>query len=154
MLFSRRFLPGLGQAWLPGLCMLFALQGTALAAENSKPPSPDTIPGTTRVSAEEVIDLVNTSRDLVMIDSRIRSDRKQGYIEGSVSLPDIDTTCDSLAKLIPEKSRPVLFYCNGVKCGRSAKAIVVAKQCGYNKLYWYRGGFEDWLEKGYPIIKE
>lgn len=134
--------------------LLAATASASLAAEDKPVVSPENIPGTTKVSAEQVIDLVNSIADLIMIDARISADRKQGYIEGSVSLPDIDTTCETLAKVIPDKKRPALFYCNGIKCGRSVKSIKIAKQCGYTNLYWYRGGFEDWLEKGFPIIKE
>jgi len=118
------------------------------------PLSPETIDGSTRVDAEGVIELVNEVPALVFIDSRIRSDRAQGYIEGSVSLPDVDTDCDSLARLIPEKTAPVLFYCNGVKCGRSGKAVKIAIDCGYRTIYWFRGGFQEWLAKGYPFLQE
>ena len=134
------------------LLLMVASNPWAVAAE--RPISPETIEGTTRVDAEGVIELVNEVPALVFIDSRIRGDRKQGYIEGSVSLPDIDTDCDSLARLIPEKTAPVLFYCNGVKCGRSAKAVKIAIDCGYRTIYWFRGGFEEWLAKGYPILRE
>ena len=41
-----------------------------------------------------------------------------------------------------------------MKCGRSAKAIVIALQCGYSNIYWFRGGFEEWLSKGYPYLQE
>jgi rhodanese-related sulfurtransferase len=116
--------------------------------------SPDSIPGTTKLDAEGVINVVNTVPDLVLVDSRITTDRKQGFIEGSVSLPDIETTCATLAKIIPRKSQPTLFYCNGVKCGRSVKAITTAKECGYSAIYWFRGGFEEWKAKGYPYITE
>ena len=124
----------------------------AYAEEQIK--SPEAIPGSTKVDAEGVIDLVNRINNLVMIDARISADRKQGYIEGSISLPDIQTDCASLATIIPEKSSPVLFYCNGIKCGRSVKSVRVALQCGYNDIYWYRGGFEEWQEKGYPYVKD
>jgi len=116
--------------------------------------SPETIPGTTRVDAEGVISIVEKVPDLVIIDARITVDRKQGFIEGSRSLPDIDTTCGSLEKVIPGKTRPILFYCNGVKCGRSVKSINIAKGCGYQKIYWFRGGFEEWKAKGYPFVTE
>lgn len=116
--------------------------------------SPDSIPGTTRVDAEGVISIVEKVADLVIIDARITVDRKQGFIEGSRSLPDIDTTCGTLEKVIPGKSRPVLFYCNGVKCGRSVKSINIAQACGYQKIYWFRGGFEEWKAKGYPFVTE
>lgn len=117
-------------------------------------PSPESIEGTVKVSAEEFIDLVDKIPKLVIIDSRIPGDRKQGFVEGSLSLPDVDTTCDSLAKVISKKNAPSLFYCNGVKCGRSAKAIKIALSCGYTNIYWFRGGFEEWLEKGYPYLQE
>ncbi len=124
---------------------------TARAAEII---TPETVPGSTRVNAEEVIDLVEKVSNLVIIDARIALDRKQGFIEGSHSLPDVETTCISLAKLAPGKKHPVLFYCNGVKCGRSAKAIATAQSCGYATIYWFRGGFEEWKAKAYPFVTE
>ena len=85
--------------------------------------TPESIDGSTIVTAEELIGLVDTIPGLIIIDSRIPGDRKQGYVEGSVSLPDINTSCESLRKVITKKTSPSLFYCNGVKCGRSAKAV-------------------------------
>ena len=116
--------------------------------------SPENIKGTVKVTAEEFIELVDKTPDLIIVDSRIPGDRKQGYLEGSVSLPDIETNCNSLTKVIPNKSNAALFYCNGVKCGRSAKAVKIAINCGYNNTYWFRGGFEEWLAKGYPYLHE
>jgi len=116
--------------------------------------SPESIDGSTLVDAEGFIEVVSKTPDLLIIDSRIPGDRKQGYVEGSVSLPDVDTTCDSLAKLVPNKHTATLYYCNGVKCGRSAKAVKIALECGYSNIYWFRGGFEEWLAKGYPYLQE
>jgi rhodanese-related sulfurtransferase len=116
--------------------------------------APENIKGTTKVDAEGLIAVVNKIPDIIIIDSRIPGDRKQGFIEGSLSLPDVETTCDSLANVIPAKNAPTLFYCNGVKCGRSVNAIHVALKCGYNNIYWFRGGFEEWLAKGYPYLQE
>lgn len=53
-----------------------------------------------------------------MIDSRVTADRKEGFIEGSISLPDTDTRCKSLAQAVAALNSPLLFYCNAVKCGR------------------------------------
>jgi len=131
-----------------------SLLAVSVQADSSAPKSPESIEGTTKVTAEGFIELVESQPDLIVIDSRIPGDRKQGYVEGSISLPDIDTTCETLAKNIPEKSSAALFYCNGVKCGRSAKAVKVALSCGYSKIYWFRGGFEEWLAKGYPYLQE
>jgi len=116
--------------------------------------SPDNIPNTTKVTAEQLIELANAYPELVIIDSRIAGDRKKGYIEGSISLPNTLTDCVSLNKHINKKSIPSLYYCNGIKCGRSVKAIEIAQTCGYTNIYWFRGGFEEWLSKDLPYIKK
>ena len=115
-------------------------------------PVPEQIPGAKRVDAEAVIDLAAKLPKLIIIDSRVAGDRKMGYIENSVSLPDAKTNCKSLAKIIPTKTTPVLFYCNGVKCGRSVVATRIALRCGYKNIYWFRGGFEEWRIKQFPYV--
>ena len=134
-----------------GLFMLICLVTTAAISANYT--SPETIDGTHRIEAEGLIELVNQNEAQVIIDSRISSDRKLGYIPGSISLPDTDTNCDSLARLIPEKSDPVVFYCNGPKCRRSDNAVVIAADCGYTNIYWFRGGIEAWKASNFPIRK-
>lgn len=134
--------------------VLAVTAGVQTAGADGSVHAPDNIPGTLKVDAEGLIDTIASTPGLVLIDSRIAMDRKQGYIEGSVSLPDTDTDCDTLSLVIADLNRPVLFYCNGPKCGRSVKAIHKAQACGYSKLYWFRGGFEEWTEKGYPFLKE
>lgn len=137
--------------------MVSGIQVTALAAERPDI-SPDQIEGATKVNAEDVFRLFESTPNLVIIDSRLAdgpsSGRAQGFIEGSVSLPDTQTDCTSLARVLPKKTTPALFYCNGPKCGRSVTGIKVALSCGYKNLYWFRGGFEEWRDKGYPIVKK
>jgi len=116
--------------------------------------APLNIPGSTVVDAEKLIELVGIIPSLLLIDARIRMDRKQGYIEGSISLPDIETDCNSLAKIISSKAAPVLFYCNGPKCARSGKSVIKANECGYKNVFWFRGGLEEWNNKNYPVLKQ
>jgi len=136
---------------ISSLLLLFI---TCVASVNASEPvdMPAQIDGAQTVDAEGLIELVGEA-GLVLVDARISSDRIHGYIEGSHSLPDVETNCQTLAEIIPDKHQAVLFYCNGVKCGRSVKSIRTALACGYDKLYWFRGGFEEWHAKQYPVIK-
>lgn len=138
-----------------GLAWLLA---TALAV--AAPPSggdgivsPEHIPGVHNVDAEGLIGLYTSTPGLVLIDSRIRADRRQGYIEGSISLPDAETDCDTLSAVAAAPQTPLLFYCNGVRCGRSARAARIAVDCGYSNVYWYRNGIEVWRRKEYPLVQ-
>ena len=124
-----------------------------VTAVQAKEDTPENIPGTTKVSAEELIGLVEQYEDLVMIDARKASDREKGFIEGSIGLPNTDTTPAALAQHIPSKSTPVAFYCNGTKCGRSVESARMALAEGYSKIFWFRGGWDEWTTKGYPIAE-
>ncbi len=115
--------------------------------------SPENITGSTRIDAEELIELASKYDDLVIIDSRIKSDRNQGYISESLSLPDTQTNCSSLTFLIKTRASPVVFYCNGPRCRRSDRAVAIAHDCGYKNIYWFRGGFEEWKNKNYLISR-
>ncbi len=131
-----------------GLALWLAAGGAA-----AKEGVPAAIDGTTRVSAEEVVSLVGEMPELIIIDARKPSDYAKGHIEGAVSLPNTETDAESLAKVIPAKGHPVLFYCNGVKCGRSVESARAAVSAGYTNIYWFRGGMEEWQAKAMPVVK-
>lgn len=112
---------------------------------------PLTIDGATKVDAEQLIQTLEKFVELIIVDSRIIEDRQQGYIPDSISLSNEETDCKSLSVLLKELSSPVLFYCNSPKCSRSFKAVNIARQCGYLRIFWFRGGFDEWTKKQYPF---
>lgn len=120
-----------------------------LAAEEVPPH----IEGAQTIEAETLIDLVLEQPDLVIIDARIGSDLNEGFIEGAISLANIDTNCDSLSDAVDSFATPLVFYCNGVKCKRSFESVNIALACGYTNLHWFRGGIEEWKLKQYPIVQ-
>lgn len=115
--------------------------------------APERLPGITPINAEQFIALAQQEK-VVIIDSRLAVDRNQGRIEYSVSLLDTATDCNSLVKIAPKVVTPLLFYCNGVKCPRSSRAAAVAQACGYTRVFWLRGGFDEWKKKKYPYLKK
>lgn len=136
---------------LSGFCVLFlALLPSKLLAD----PLLSEISGVQNLDAEALIELAQSRPELIVIDSRVSDDRRLGYIEDSISLPDEQTSCKTLNKITRDKSRLLAFYCNGINCGRSMKALEVAKSCQYKNLYWLRGGFQEWRLKDYPYLME
>ena len=59
-----------------------------------------------------------------------------------------------VSKFSPDKSKEILFYCNGTRCLRSSDSINKAKVWGYSNLIWFRGGWKEWTEKRLPIITD
>lgn len=135
----RKFLPFLlGVLW-------FASVGA------TKPVAPEEIAGTTRVTAEQVVDLATSLPDLVIIDSRYREEYAKGHIEGAVNLVGTDMTRTELARVASGPDTPLLFYCNGERCLRSAAAARKAVEWGYRRIYWFRAGWQEWQAKHLPV---
>jgi len=113
--------------------------------------APKIIDGATPITAEELSDLMKEMDDLVLIDSRHTDQFKEGTIRGSVSLPDTQTSPNALSQVVPTKLTPVVFYCEGVGCPHSMKAVRKAASYGYINIFWFRGGLSEWTDKGYPL---
>ena len=132
------------------ILMLFS---SALIAEQ-KPYAPENIKEVTIVSAEQVVELILARPDLVIIDSRKKTEYQKGHIEGAINILNTQLKPEDLERVSPDKSREILFYCNGTRCLRSADSIKKAKSWGYNKLIWFRGGWKEWTDKRLPVVTD
>lgn len=121
------------------------------AAWAEKPFAPEKLQGTIRVDAEKTVELAINTPNLLIIDSRKEIEYSKGHIQGSVNLLNTEMTLEKLSKHAPDKSTPLLFYCNGARCLRSSRAAIQAQDWGYKMIYWFRGGWNEWIEKGMPV---
>jgi len=132
---------------------ILILFSSALCAEQ-KPYAPENIKDVTTVSAEEVIELILADPDLIVIDSRKKTEYQKGHIEGAINMLNTQLKPEDLERVSPEKSTEILFYCNGTRCLRSADSIKKAKSWGYTRLIWFRGGWKEWTEKRLPVVTD
>ena len=115
--------------------------------------APMEIQGAKTLDSRGVIDLISTTPGVAIIDNRTRADFDSGHIEGAVNIVDTDMTAESaLAGAVKSKATPVLFYCNGVKCGRAANATAKAVEWGYSRVYYYALGIPDWKANQFPLV--
>ena len=132
------------------LCISILFSST-LSAEQ-KPYAPEDIQDVTIVSAEEVIELILANPDLIVIDSRKKTEYLKGHIEGAINILNTKLKPEDLERVSPDKSNAILFYCNGLRCLRSTDSINKAKNWGYTNLIWFRGGWKEWTEKRLPVV--
>lgn len=123
------------------------------AVQAEKPTAPETIAGASNLTAEQVVELILNTPELVIIDSRKDEEYAKGHIEGAVSLLNTTMSEDALAVLVESKETPILFYCNGIRCRRSTDATKKALSWGYRNVYWFRGGWVEWQQKKLPVAK-
>ncbi|GGK26316.1 rhodanese-like domain-containing protein [Salinarimonas ramus] len=130
--------------------ILFAA-GLATAAHADL--APMEIDGATTVDADGVIELVTSTPNLVILDNRSQGDYDAGHIEGAIRLIDTDIASEAdIAAHVGAKEDPVLFYCNGLSCGRAANAAIKAVNYGYSNVHYYALGMEEWKERGLPLV--
>ncbi|WYD81542.1 MAG: rhodanese-like domain-containing protein [Candidatus Electrothrix gigas] len=90
------------------------------------------------------------SADVVVVDARNPEEYQEVHIKGAINVPQ--KKFKKYADLLPkEKFVQIVFYCNGVKCGKSRKAAKAALEMGYERIFVYAEGMPVWEEKGMPI---
>ena len=83
--------------------------------------------------------------NLQVVDVRTESEYRRGYIKGAVLIP-VGELEQRLKEIDP--GRPCLLYCAGG--GRSAQAIRIMMEKGYDKLSHIAEGFSGWERAGFP----
>jgi len=101
------------------------------------------------ISIEQARRLIESNPDLVIVDVRTPEEFATGYLEGAVNLC---VECD--AQLLLDNLDPnddILLYCRTGR--RSANALGVLRENGYEKVYNMLGGITAWTNAGYPIVE-
>ncbi len=67
----------------------------------------------------------------------------------------LHVTQDKKGKLDFSNAKNAILFCNGSWCTQSAKAIKELVKLGYpkKKLFWYRGGLQDWVGSGFTVTR-
>lgn len=129
-----------------------SLSDTLLASD--KPYAPESVPGSTILSAEEVVEMILANPKLIVIDSRKKTEYLKGHIEGAINILNTELGLDKLESIAPDRGTALLFYCNGVRCLRSSDSLTKAIGWGYTNLFWFRGGWNEWIEKRFPVVAD
>jgi ABC-type phosphate/phosphonate transport system substrate-binding protein/rhodanese-related sulfurtransferase len=122
--------------------------------------TPRVLGGVKIVSAEEVVDLLK--KGVPLFDTRSEEEYRDKHIRGAKWLPyteksskevgfDAAKDAINLDGIAPDRNGPVIFACNGAECWKSYKSCVAALKAGFTQVYWFRGGFPEWVAKGYPV---
>ena len=103
------------------------------------------------ITTEELRTLLETSRPRpLVIDARTPEEYEEVHIKDAVNIPVAKLETDP--SLLPvDRATRLIFYCNGVKCGKSKKAAKLATDWGYGDVSVYGEGMPVWEEKGLPI---
>ena len=114
-----------------------------------KEAAPLTVDGASTVSSVEAKALFD--RGAIFIDPRGDADWDAGRVPGAIHLALRGGLTEERLSEVADRDDPLVFYCNGIKCGVSSKACAKAVSWGFTNVYYYREGFPAWEAAGYPI---
>lgn len=120
--------------------------------------TPAELTGVQRVGAREAYEL--SEKGAKLVDVRTEKEYATRHARGAVNLPyvekslkeiDYDVKKDQFPGLASlNKSDALVFFCNGAECWKSFKASKAARDAGYTRVYWLRGGMPEWVAQGLP----
>jgi rhodanese-related sulfurtransferase len=104
----------------------------------------------TKLSPDDFEKLIQTDKNVQLVDVRTPQEMANGHIEKAVNINIADA--DFQAKMSQlDKTKPVAVYC-GVG-GRSGKAAAILTTLGFTKIYDLQGGMTAWKSKNKAVVK-
>lgn len=89
-----------------------------------------------------------------VIDARTADEYEEGHIPGAVLLDYYDMG-RYMERVLPALSPDgdIAIYCSGPDCDDSELLARELYTMGYRNIMIFRGGFEEWVDSGYPVEK-
>jgi rhodanese-related sulfurtransferase len=73
------------------------------------------------------------------------------HLPGAMNVPLSDDFESNIQKAVPDKAQPVVVYCQDKSCEASPKAARKLDELGYQEVYDYEAGKDDWKSAGLPV---
>ena len=102
-----------------------------------------------RITPAELKRLMDDGKPLTIVDVRLEVEKRDGQIPGAVDLVYLDSLSESL-----KSAGEFVLYCSCPNEVASAQAAFKLKSRGVHRIRPLEGGFEGWLELGFPTIAQ
>lgn len=123
----------------------------------SKPPSEDAINELQSTFEQPVAIKLTRAYELFndgarFIDARPKEEFAEGHIRNAINIPFYQSEQyeEQLNKI--SKEEILVTYCSGEDCDLSIMLGDELFEKGYKNIYIFYGGWNDWLDAGYPVV--
>ena len=93
---------------------------------------------------------LDRGEEFVLIETLGPKYYEDAHLPGAINIPH--TQVDTLApEMLPDKSAQIVVYCSNRACQNSPQAARRLAALGYENVYDYEEGKQDWIEAGLAI---
>jgi rhodanese-related sulfurtransferase len=112
-----------------------------------------------RIPAKELVQLLKSKADVVIVDTQAADGYEMWHIPSAVNIPYVSTanpTGRELMLLALPMDKQIVLYCLCEEGTDSAKMALELRRLGYrdDQVRVLEGGLVLWDEKGYPMVKQ
>lgn len=102
------------------------------------------------ISPRECQQRLQNNSHILFLDIREREDHVEGYISGAKNVPRgfLELRIEGIEN---NRTRPILIYGTNSQGPLAAYAL---KEMGYTDVFYMEGGFEAWIQQGFPTKKD
>ena len=102
-----------------------------------------------KITREGLKAKLDRGEEVVLIETLGPKYYEDAHLPGAINIPH--TEVDELAPtMLPDKSAEVVVYCSNRACRNSPQAARRLDALGYENVYDYEEGKQDWIEAGLP----
>ncbi|OQC46990.1 MAG: molybdopterin biosynthesis protein MoeB [Candidatus Marinimicrobia bacterium ADurb.Bin030] len=94
-----------------------------------------------------------TNGGTIFIDTREYEDYLAGHIAGAISIPLSEFQNDPTIVEELDRQVRIVTYCDGSDCQSSIDMAVRLNEMGFEQVWFYFGGWKEWVEADLPIVK-
>lgn len=105
-------------------------------------------PQVPQIDVTDVYEQIKKGSDALLIDVRTSGEVEKGKIKGSVHVP-LDQFESMIDKKAPDKNKTMYVYC--LSGSRSAQAVHMMQQMGYEKVFSMKSGLLSWRSHNFPL---
>ncbi len=142
-------------SWLLRMFLILLLSGSTFALVAGEDV---VLPDLPRISAEELLNMIDSDAEIVVVDTRDGGSYASGHIKGAINI-HYDVTADPMQRQMMLIALPmdktVVTYCDCTDDANSAQVIQELYDLGYELDYLrvLSGGSLRWVELKYPLVK-
>jgi rhodanese-related sulfurtransferase len=101
------------------------------------------------ITREELKAKLDGGEEVIVVEALGPKYYEEAHLPGAINIPH--TEVDALApELLPDKSAQIVVYCSNRACQNSPQAARRLDALGYENVYDYEEGKQDWIEAGLP----
>ncbi len=103
----------------------------------------------TEITREELKGKMDQGENLILVETLGSRYYEDAHLPGAINIPHTEVE-DLAPAMLPDKSAEIVVYCSNKACQNSPQAARRLMALGYENVYDYEEGKQDWIEAGLP----